>query len=168
MLCFWLLIEYLSFTGSAFAHYRRLMGSHIPILHFGWPSHLNHGWMVKRHTTMLIECEKLSSLSNSWIVFRLNFTAGLLSESLRLWLMLRDSRTSMQYCISPLRWNKPQTKSWSMFQFRSMTEVNRFTISGRGVDLPKELIWGAFHRMFGAQDVPGMDILLVIVNQLCH
>src|SRR6218665_2137989 len=75
--------------------------------------------------------------------------------------MLRDSRTSMQYCTSPLRWNKPQTKSWSMFQFRSMTEVTRFTIPGRGVDLPKELISGAFHRMFGAQDVPDMDILSI-------
>src|SRR6218665_1673580 len=161
------LIEYLNFTGSAFTHYRRLTGSHTQILHFGWPSHLNHGWMVKRLTTMLIECEKLSSLSSSRIVFRLNFTVGLLSESPRLWLMLRDSRTSMRYCTSPLRWSKPQTKSWSMLQFRSMTEVIRFTISGRGVDLPKELISGAFHRMFGAKDVPDMDILLVIVNQLC-
>src|SRR6218665_3049910 len=114
-LCFWLLIEYLSFTGSAFEHYRRLMESLTLTLHFGWPSHLNHGWMVKRHTTMLI-------------------------QSLRLWLMLRDSRTSMQYCISPSRWTKPQPKSWSMFQFRSMTEVILFIISGRGVDLPKELI----------------------------
>src|SRR6218665_2862451 len=138
-LCFWLLIEYLNFTGSAFELYRRLMESLTLTLHFGWPSHLNHGWMVKRLKTMLIECEKLSSLSNSSIFFPFNFIAGLLSESLRLWLMLRDSRTSMQYCTSPLRWNKSQTKSWSMFQFRSMTEGNRFTISGRGVDLPKEL-----------------------------
>ena len=40
----------------------------------------------------------------------------------------------------PLRWSKPQTKSWSMFQFRSMTEVTLFKIPGRGVGLPKELI----------------------------
>src|SRR6218665_395144 len=133
------MIEYLNFIESAFAHYPRLTGSHTQILHLGWPSHLSHGWMVRRHTRMLSECEKLSRLSNSSIVFPLNFTVGLWRNTLRLWLMLRDSRTSTRYYTNLLRWSKPQTKSWSMLQFRSLKEVTLFTIRGPGVELPKEL-----------------------------
>src|SRR6218665_1058332 len=46
--------------------------------------------------------------------------------------MLRDSRTSMRYYTNPLRWSKLQTKSWSMFQFRSMTEVTLHNSRARG------------------------------------
>src|SRR6218665_2287255 len=82
------------------------------------------------------------------------------------WLMLRDTLTSMLYYTSPLRWNKHQAKSGSMFQIHSLKEDTPFTIRRRGVDLTKDLIYEALHTASVVQDVIVMDILHRTVIQL--